>query len=179
MRLQLPLWFPIRFLALEGLLALCAVLFCLLPLWYFSNQVDGDIATLKARIQVQETLSPLIRGLEQRRSETDALIGTRSTLPTPENLSSIVASLQQLVKLSGMDSARFVPAAETVVERSSIRLDGTLSGDPDTFRRLVLLLSDQPWITGMEFFNVTPTSTVPSFSLGVWATFTQPQTMQH
>lgn len=179
MRLHLPLWFPLRFLVLEALMALCTVLLCLLPLWYFSNQLDGEIENLKTRIQVQNTLSPLMEGLEQRRVETGKLIGTKSTLPAPENLSGIVDSLQQLVKLSGMDSARFVPAAETVVERSSIRLDGTLSGDPDTFRRLVLLLSDQPWITGMEFLNVTPTSTNPSFSLGVWATFTQQQTMQH
>ena len=64
--------------------------------------------------------------------------------------------------------------AETVVEKNRIRLDGTLSGPPDNFRRLVLLLSEQPWLSGMEFLNVTPSEAHPAYSLGIWATFTQP-----
>ena len=115
-----------------------------MPLSYLSWRLETDITGLEARIQVQETLQPLM-----------------------------VTSLQELVDMSGMQSARFVPAAETVVEKNSIRLDGTLSGDPDAFRRLVLLLSEQPWLSGMEFLDVTPTGTLPSYSLGIWATFTQ------
>ena len=85
----------------------------------------------------------------------------------------IVTSLQEMVSLSGMQSSHFVPAAETVVEKNRIRLDGTLSGPPDNFRRLVLLLSEQPWLSGMEFLNVTPSGALPAYSLGIWATFTQ------
>ena len=85
----------------------------------------------------------------------------------------IVTSLQKMVSLSGMQSSHFVPAAETVVEKNRIRLDGTLSGPPDNFRRLVLLLSEQPWLSGMEFLNVTPSGALPAYSLGIWATFTQ------
>ena len=81
--------------------------------------------------------------------------------------------LQEMVSLSGMQSSHFVPAAETVVEKNRIRLDGTLSGPPDNFRRLVLLLSEQPWLSGMEFLNVTPSGALPAYSLGIWATFTQ------
>lgn len=176
MRPSLPTWFPLRLLALQGVMALCAVLFCLLPLWYFSWDLDNAVARLKTRIQVQETLQPLMEGLNSRREETGQLIGARTALPAPDTLPNIVTALQELVRLSGMDSARFVPAAETVVERNSIRLDGTLSGTPDQFRRLVLLLSDQPWISGMEFLNVTPSGALPAYTLGIWATFTQPQT---
>ena len=43
----------------------------------------------------------------------------------------------------------------------------------DNFRRLVLLLSEQPWLSGMEFLNVTPSGALPAYSLGIWATFTQ------
>ena len=114
-----------------------------------------------------------MEGLDGKREETRRLIGAAKILPAPDTLPRIVTSLQELVDLSGMQSARFVPAAETVVEKNSIRLDGTLSGDPDAFRRLVLLLSEQPWLSGMEFLNVTPTGTLPAYSLGIWATFTQ------
>ena len=71
-----------------------------------------------------------------------------------------------MYKRQDIQSARFVPAAETVVEKNSIRLDGTLSAEPDQFRRLVLLLSEQPWLSGMEFLNVTPTGGAPSYALG-------------
>ena len=112
-------------------------------------------------------------GLNARREETRRLLGATKTLPTPDTLPLIVTSLQEMVSLSGMQSSHFVPAAETVVEKNRIRLDGTLSGPPDNFRRLVLLLSEQPWLSGMEFLNVTPSGALPAYSLGIWATFTQ------
>ena len=169
----IPAWFPLRTLVLELGMALCAALFCLAPLSYLSWRLETDITGLEARIQVQETLQPLMEGLDGKREETRRLIGAAKILPAPDTLPRIVTSLQELVDMSGMQSARFVPAAETVVEKNSIRLDGTLSGDPDAFRRLVLLLSEQPWLSGMEFLNVTPTGTLPAYSLGIWATFTQ------
>lgn len=172
--LALPPWFPLKTLAVQGALALGVTLFVLVPLWYQSHQVAADIADLRTRIQVQETLAPLMAGLDEKRRETRLLIGASTVLPTPASLPDIVTSIQRLVSLADIQSARFVPAAETVVEKNSIRLDGTLSAEPDQFRRLVLLLSEQPWLSGMEFLNVTPAGGAPSYSLGIWATFTQP-----
>ena len=168
MRLPIvPAWFPLRALALQGVMALCVLLFCLAPLWYVTWKLEADIKGLETRIQVQETLQPLMEGLNARREETRRLLGATKTLPL------IVTSLQEMVSLSGMQCSHFVPAAETVVEKNRIRLDGTLSGPPDNFRRLVLLLSEQPWLSGMEFLNVTPSGALPAYSLGIWATFTQ------
>ena len=169
-----PAWFPLRALALQGVAALCVLLFCLAPLRYCMWKLEAEIKELENRIQVQETLQPLMEGLNARREETRRLLGVASPLPTPDTLPLIIASLQEMVSLSGMQSSRFVPAAETVVEKNRIRLDGTLSGPPDNFRRLVLLLSEQPWLSGMEFLNVTPSEAHPAYSLGIWATFTQP-----
>lgn len=174
MRLQLvPAWFPLRILILQGAMALCALLFCLAPIMYMTWNLEADIRELETRIQVQETLQPLMEGLNARNEETRRLLGAAKILPTPDTLPLIVTSLQEMVGLSGMQSSHFVPAAETVVEKNRIRLDGTLSGSPDNFRRLVLLLSEQPWLSGMEFLNVTPSAALPSYSLGIWATFTQ------
>ena len=174
MRLPIvPAWFPLRALALQGVMALCVLLFCLAPLWYVTWKLEADIKELETRIQVQETLQPLMEGLNARREETRRLLGATKTLPTPDTLPLIVTSLQEMVSLSGMQSSHFVPAAETVVEKNRIRLDGTLSGPPDNFRRLVLPLSEQPWLSGMEFLNVTPSGALPAYSLGIWATFTQ------
>lgn len=170
----LPPWVPLKMLALEGALALGVALFVLAPLWYLSHRMAAEIVDLRTRIQVQETLAPLMAGLDEKRRETRLLIGASTVLPTPGTLPDIVTALQRLVNLAGIQSARFVPAAETVVEKNSIRLDGTLSAEPDQFRRLILLLSEQPWLSGLEFLNVTPTAGEPSYSLGIWATFTQP-----
>ncbi len=129
MRLPIvPAWFPLRALALQGVMALCVLLFCLAPLWYVTWKLEADIKELETRIQVQETLQPLMEGLNARREETRRLLGATKTLPTPDTLPLIVTSLQEMVSLSGMQSSHFVPAAETVVEKNRIRLDGTLSG---------------------------------------------------
>mgnify|MGYP000019541394 CR=1 FL=1 len=163
---------PPQALALQGVMALCVLLFCLAPLWYVTWKLEADIKGLETRIQVQETSSRLWRGSMPGARKPGASRSDQ-TLPTPDTLPLIVTSLQEMVSLSGMQSSHFVPAAETVVEKNRIRLDGTLSGPPDNFRRLVLLLSEQPWLSGMEFLNVTPSGALPAYSLGIWATFTQ------
>ncbi|MFQ8736643.1 MAG: hypothetical protein ACLSAH_12075 [Bilophila wadsworthia] len=173
MRLPIvPAWFPLRALALQGVMALCVLLFCLAPLWYVTWKLEADIKELETRIQVQETLQPLMEGLNARREKPNASRSDQNPADAGHP-PLIVTSLQEMVSLSGMQSSHFVPAAETVVEKNRIRLDGTLSGPPDNFRRLVLLLSEQPWLSGMEFLNVTPSGALPAYSLGIWATFTQ------
>ena len=142
-----PAWFPLRALALQGVAALGVLLFCLAPLRYCTWKLEAEIKELENRIQVQETLQPLMEGLNARREETRRLLGAAPPLPTPDTLPLILASLPEMV---------------------------SLSGPPENFRRLVLLLSEQPWLSGMEFLNVTPSEAHPAYSLGIWATFTQP-----
>ena len=85
MRLPIvPAWFPLRALALQGVMALCVLLFCLAPLWYVTWKLEADIKELETRIQVQETLQPLMEGLNARREETRRLLGATKTLPTPD-----------------------------------------------------------------------------------------------
>ena len=53
MRLPIiPAWFPLRALALQGVMALCVLLFCLAPLWYVTWKLEADIKGLETRIQV-------------------------------------------------------------------------------------------------------------------------------
>ena len=78
----IPAWFPLRTLVLELGMALCAALFCLAPLSYLSWRLETDITGLEARIQVQETLQPLMEGLDGKREETRRLIGA-CPRPTP------------------------------------------------------------------------------------------------
>ena len=93
MRLPIvPAWFPLRALALQGVMALCVLLFCLAPLWYVTWKLEADIKGLETRIQVQETLQPLMEGLNARREETRRLLGATKTLPTPDTLPLIVTS---------------------------------------------------------------------------------------
>ena len=91
-----------------------------------------------------------------RREETRRLLGATKTLPTPDTLPLIVTSLQEMVSLSGMQSSHFVPAAETRRGKEP-HPSGTapFPALPTISRRLVLLLSEQPWLSGMEFLNVT------------------------
>ena len=120
MRLPIvPAWFPLRALALQGVMALCVLLFCLAPLWYVTWKLEADIKGLETRIQVQETLQPLMEGLNARREETRRLLGATKTLPTPDTLPLIVTSLQEMVSLSGMQSSHFVPPPKPSWKRTA------------------------------------------------------------
>ena len=51
MRLPIvPAWFPLRALALQGVMALCVLLFCLAPLWYVT--VSYTHLTLPTKLEV-------------------------------------------------------------------------------------------------------------------------------
>ena len=173
MRFSPPPWLPLKALMIQGVLTLSALLFILVPLWYLSQTQQQAIADLTMRVQVQEILQPLMEGIASQKDDTQQLLGDKMSLPTPKTLPQIMGALQQMAQHAGMDNARFVPAAETVVERSSIRLDGTLAGTPDSFRRLILLFSEQTWLSGMSFLNIVPTAENTSYSMSIWATFRQ------
>ena len=82
MRLPIiPAWFPLRALALQGVMALCVLLFCLAPLWYVTWKLEADIKGLETRIQVQETLQPLMEGLNARK--WSACPGCRAPISSP------------------------------------------------------------------------------------------------
>ena len=106
MRLPIvPAWFPLRALALQGVMALCVLLFCLAPLWYVTWKLEADIKGLETRIQVQETLQPLMEGLNARREETRRLLGATKTLPTPDTLPLIV---KVFLYISHSDSSQII-----------------------------------------------------------------------
>lgn len=175
-----PAWFPLGALTFQGVVALCVLLFCFTPLWHVTWGLKADIGGPEARIQTQETPRLLMEGLNARREETRRLLGAIKTLPTPDTPSFVITSLREMISSSGMQSSHFVPAAETVMEENHIRLDGIFSGPPDSSRCLVLLLSEQPWLSGMEFLNVTPSDALPTYSPGIWATFMQQaNTLRH
>ena len=174
MRLPIvPAWFPLRALALQGVMALCVLLFCLAPLWYVTWKLEADIKELETRIQVQETLQPLMEGSMPGARKPDAFSERPKPCRRRTPCRSSSPSLQEMVSLSGMQSSHFVPAAETVVEKNRIRLDGTLSGPPDNFRRLVLLLSEQPVAFRHGIFERHPFRRASRILAGDMATFTQ------
>ncbi|MFR3457465.1 MAG: hypothetical protein ACLTTU_03275 [Bilophila wadsworthia] len=120
MRLPIiPAWFPLRALALQGVMALCVLLFCFAPLWYVTWKLGGH-QILKPGYR-QETLQPLMEGLNARREKPAPPQATKPCRRrTPAAHRHLAA---EMVSLSGMQSFHFVPAAETVVERTASRLD--------------------------------------------------------
>lgn len=156
MRLPIvPAWFPLRALALQGVMALCVLLFCLARSGMLHGSSKRTSKDSKPGYRCGNP--PAAYGGAQGPARGNPAAFSERPKPcrrrTPCRSSSPRAGNGQPVR---EQSSHFVPAAETVVEKNRIRLDGTLSGPPDNFRRLVLLLSEQPWLSGMEFLNGHP-----------------------
>ena len=175
---QIALWFPIRRVAkLVGaavLIQVCAVL----PLWYYAGQADREAEQMQTAQSVQELLQPFVLDIRQKKMRISTLVQHSDPLPPPRNLSESIVALQQLVESAGLREAHFVPASESVVQKSIIRLDGTLTGAPESFRRFIILLGDQPWISTVESCQINAAAPVPEYSLTIWAAFNSPEALE-
>ena len=167
-------WLPARTLYLFGGGFLAFLLIVVVPLTVLNLRESMAIDSLKESIRVQSILRPLLADFEAAARNTGALVGDTAELPRPAGLAALVESLQKLAAASGLQNAAFVPIAETIVaSKDRIRIDGTLSGSPDSLRRFLLLLSNQGWIHGLTYVNAAPAGGVSAYELGVWASFGQ------
>lgn len=110
----------------------------------------------------EETLQPLMEGLTPGARKPNAFSERPKPCRRRTPCRSSSPRLQEMVSLSGMQSSHFVPAAETV---------GTASvwtapfPAPDKFPAPCPPAAEQPWLSGMEFLNVTP-SALPAYCWG-------------
>jgi hypothetical protein len=172
---RIALWFPLRrvlFLAGAGIaVQLCVVL----PLWYYAGQAEREADRIQTEQSVQELLQPFVMDIRQKKARISALVQRSDPLPMPRSLSESIIGLQQLVESAELREAHFVPASESVVQKSVIRLDGVLTGAPEAFRRFIVLLGDQPWIHTIESCQVSAASPVPEYKMTIWAEFNSPE----
>lgn len=173
----LKTWLPLKRLFVLGLFA-CGFLLTLFPIWHETRKLEGEISTLKTRIQTQELLQPLMSGLKEYLAESEKLlVGTPlgidlAPLPAPDNLAQVLQSLQHIAVLAGVREARFVPIAETVLDSvNGIRLEGAFTGTLEQFRCFSLLLSAHPWLSAPERLEILSTEDMPLFTLSLWAVF--------
>ncbi len=122
--------------------------------WWMKIAAEKDAAVAQDKLSAQQTLAvPYARLLERERSLTELLAKTPPQ-PYPENIAGLNAALLAVAKDAGLPGARFVPDAVSVVGSTNLRFTVTADGTAENFRKFLLVLSDQNWVTEMNSVEV-------------------------
>ena len=131
--------------------------------WWLKVSAEKDAAVAEDKLKAQQTLAlPYARLLERQRSLT-TLVKRTPSKPLPAAITDLSQALADVAKEAGLPGARFVPDGVSVVGSSSLRFTVTAEGSAESFRRFLLVLSDQNWISDVN--NVEVKSGMPLHTL--------------
>lgn len=131
--------------------------------WWLKASAEKDAALADDKLKAQQTLAlPYARLLERQRSLT-ALVKRTPSKPMPAAITDLNRLLAEVAKEAGLPGARFVPDGVSVVGSSSLRFTVTAEGSAENFRRFLLVLSDQHWVSDVN--NVDVKSGTPLHTL--------------
>ena len=108
---------------------------------YFAKISRGmELNELNDEISAHRTIAPLWQSLKARRVETEKLLAPAAVYDMP---------LRVVAQDAGLHNTQFLPEAISVVGKSDIRLKGVAQGSTDCFRRFLVGLSSQDWISSI------------------------------
>lgn len=135
-----------------GLLAAsCALLAASLAaagtLWWMKSSAEVELAAARDELQAHRTLEPVVTAVRERKNELRALLEAAPAYARPGDVRELLATLRRTADDAGLADGQFVPVAASVIGRNDIELVGRARGTSESFRRFVLGLSTQPWVT--------------------------------
>ncbi|MDD6181437.1 MAG: hypothetical protein PUB01_05130 [Desulfovibrionaceae bacterium] len=170
----IPSWIPVKALALCALLLIVATGMAALA-WQGKSRAERRVEDARHILDAQKLLEPLVLELRKKQAVLRAAVAGEESLSTPVNLADVVRHLQGLAARAGLQEAHFVPQVEGVVRQNAIRLSGRLAAEPEEFRRFLLLLSDQKWITALESCKMVSGSPRAQYTLSIMASYAPPR----
>lgn len=114
---------------------------------YFAKISRG--MELNDEISAHRTIAPVVASLKARRVETEKLLTPAAVYDMPKDVRGLLKTLRVVAQDAGLHNTQFLPDAISVVGKSDIRLKGKAQGSTDCFRRFLVGLSSQDWISSI------------------------------
>lgn len=115
---------------------------------YFAKISRGmELNELNDEISAHRTIAPVVASL--RRVETEKLLTPAAVYDMPKDVRGLLKTLRVVAQDAGLHNTQFLPEAISVVGKSDIRLKGKAQGTTDCFRRFLVGLSSQDWISSI------------------------------
>lgn len=175
MRIRLPsfpYWLPARVVYASSALFLLVAIPSLAAM-HMDRLSSQELEESRRHAADQKSLAPIIADLRAKRAVLEKQVALGEVLPAPADLPSMMKSLQKLTDASGVKSSQFMPVSESVLKNGGIRINGRFMASSDNFRRLLLALSDQPWVTDIASCAAKAGANLPEFELTLFAAFRQ------
>lgn len=115
--------------------------------FYFAKISRG--MELNDEISAHRTIAPVVASLKARRVETEKLLAAAAVYDMPKDVRGLLKTLRVVAQDAGLHNTQFLPEAISVVGKSDIRLKGKAQGSTDCFRRFLVGLSSQDWISSI------------------------------
>lgn len=118
---------------------------------YFAKISRGmELNELNDEISAHRTIAPVVASLKARRVETQSFFLTPAAVyDMPKDVRGLLKTLRVVAQDAGLHNTQFLPEAISVVGKSDIRLKGKAQGSTDCFRRFLVGLSSQNWISSI------------------------------
>lgn len=117
---------------------------------YFAKLSRGmELNEVNDEISAHRTIAPIVASLKARRVETEKLLTPAAVYDMPKDVRGLLKTLRVVAQDAGLHNTQFLPDAISVVGKSDIRLKGEAQGSTDCFRRFLVGLSSQDWISSI------------------------------
>lgn len=118
---------------------------------YFAKLSRGmELNAVNDEIAAHRTIAPIVASLKVRRVETEKLLTPAAVYNMPKDVRGLLKTLRVVAQDAGLHNTQFVPDAISVVGKSDIRLKGEAHGSTDCFRRFLVGLSSQDWVSSID-----------------------------
>lgn len=169
--MRIPRWVPLKLIASINLAGFVFTLLAAV-FWFSSKESEQEARFLEDAIASHEILAPAITRIAQKNSELLAILASEHSTPEPNDLHEVLVLLERNAAQSGIENARFIPDATTLVNASTVRVDGTGTGTSEAFRSFFVWVNRQTWIEDVGSFSLTAASPEPNFSIELVTRFT-------
>lgn len=143
-------------------------------LWFGQWQAQAEVERVNDELAAQKMLRPYVENVQKRQVSIQAQLATSKVYAKPTSVTQMLGVLKIMAADAGIPNITFVPDAVSVVGRDDIRLVGQGAGTTEGLRRFTLALSDQPWVTKLEYAKAFSSDEAHAFDLAIRATYVKP-----
>ena len=169
--MRIPRWVPLKLIASINLAGFVFTLLAAV-FWFSSKESETEARFLKDAIESHRILAPAIENIDRKNRELLAILASENSTPEPNDLHEVLVLLERYAAQAGIENARFIPDATTLVHASTVRVDGIGTGSSEAFRMFFIWVNRQAWIEDVGNFTLTAASPEPHFTIELVTRFT-------